>query len=91
VDCAWRELLQETGIEADFFEFEKLHEEEKTDHRLVFFMVNKTEAPKINAFGDGGEQVDYFPLEKILTMPDFFPNHFHLLHILQQRIAKLRT
>jgi ADP-ribose pyrophosphatase YjhB (NUDIX family) len=86
VDCAWRELLQETGIDADFFEFEKLHEEQKADHKLVFFMVKRAKAPKIKLFGEEGEQVDYFPLEKILALPDFFPNHFPLLEILRTKI-----
>jgi ADP-ribose pyrophosphatase YjhB (NUDIX family) len=90
-DCAWRELFQETGIGVDFFELEKIHDEEKVDHKLFFFMITKSEAPKINAFGDGGEQVDYFTLERIQTMSDFFPSHLHLLRILQQKITNPHT
>jgi ADP-ribose pyrophosphatase YjhB (NUDIX family) len=74
-ECAIRELRLETGIEVDFFELEKVYEENRTDHKFVLFLVRLSQTPKINFFGDEGEWVEYYKLEDILTMADFFPNH----------------
>jgi 8-oxo-dGTP pyrophosphatase MutT (NUDIX family) len=82
-----RELYQETGIRVDFFDLEKIHEEDREGHKFVLFLVRLSYIPKINFFGDEDEWVEYFRLENILTMKDFFPKHQEYLGLLINKIS----
>ena len=86
-ECAVRELYQETGIRVDYFDLEKIHEEDRGDHKFVLFLVRLSYTPKINYFGDEGEWVEYFRFETILTMKDFHPKHQEYLGLLINKIS----
>lgn len=89
-ECAIRELFQETGIRVDFFDLEKVHQEDRTDHQFTLFVACLSETPKINFFGDEGEWVEYFKLEDILTMKEFFPGHKEYLGLIINKISQAR-
>ena len=86
-ECAVRELYQETGLRVDYFDLEKIHEEDRGDHKFVLFLVHLSQTPKINFFGDEGEWVEYYRLENILTMKDFLPKHQEYLGLLINKIS----
>lgn len=85
-ECAIRELYQETGIQVDFFDLEKVCEEDRGNHKFVLFLVKLSHLPKLNFFGDEGELVEVFRWEVILGMKDFFPNHLGFLEQVMDRI-----
>lgn len=83
-ETAVRELKEETGITMPAHSLTLTHWEERTsagkNHQFFLFHGKTNKSVKLCERGEGGELVKFFTLEKIKTMPDFFPNHRPLIN-----------
>jgi ADP-ribose pyrophosphatase YjhB (NUDIX family) len=75
LECALRELEEETGVKLSASDLVEVAREPKYQHERVAFMAVLNYTPKLASRGDEGEQVAIFKIEEIAKMVDFFPNH----------------
>lgn len=78
-ETALREIKEETGISLRADDLTVIYENDKETHTLMFFKAELDELPPLKEQGDGGEEIAVFSSEKILSLPDFFPNHLNIV------------
>lgn len=75
VKCAIRELEEEIGLSLKSSDLKEIYRENRGNHELVIYRADVKELKDLKEFGNEGEDIQIFSIEKIINMKDFFPNH----------------
>ena len=78
-ETAIRELEEEIGVSLAKEDLKIIHQEDKKTHMLTIFRTDLPFLPKLKKQGDEGEEIRIFSPEEIISLPDFFPNHFKII------------
>lgn len=73
--CAARELREETGINVPEKSLVFVTNEIHKDHILGVFGIRLPALPKLKDRGDDGEMIGVFPVDEIVQLVDFHPDH----------------
>lgn len=79
VECAARELEEETGIRIPPGFLTPVAIVPRRNHDLHVFGVKLTQIPPLKMIGDEGERIKVFTISEIKTMVDFHPDHRPIL------------
>jgi len=83
IGAARREICEELGLQLKEKDLKLLFEENRENHKFVFFGAELASLNGMLKNGNEGEEIKTFSLEQIKQMPDFMPNHKMILQQLK--------